>query len=119
MALVVAVLFIVALVGALSQTQPLVSGTLSFSGGISRGPIAETHVQLTFVPAAKSTEQSHVLTDSRGRFSIRLHPGRYKIVIAGPGAMAFSNGGPMQPQPNSIVVSSSGPNVFPLFIEGI
>jgi hypothetical protein len=65
---------------------------------------------------------------------LRLQPARYKVLIEGPGAKAFDNERPMQPQndyrfvngieikpePNGFVtVTTSGPNIFPFVIVGV
>jgi len=116
-----------ALVTGIAGTKPLlVRGTLSFSGGIvargspeARGiPHWEPGVELTFISAQNPGSNPTAVTDAVGRFSLRLRPGRYRVVIAGPGAKAFRNGSPIQPQPNVIVVAAGRANQFPLAIEG-
>src|ERR1043166_9268005 len=84
-----------------SQGTPLVRGSLVCACGL-RGPggggLIEHDVQLNFVPVNAPAKPTTVTTDSQGRFSLRLKPGAYKVVIPGPGAMAFENGRVMQPQ---------------------
>src|SRR5438045_2408404 len=96
--ILVAVGFVGRVIG---NSPPLVRGTLRFEGGIQGPgpprPHWEAEVQLTFVPKQAGTPKV-VITDALGRFSLRIRPGQYKAVIEGPGAKAFENGKPMQPQ---------------------
>lgn len=134
---VVVVLGAVGLVGGITGNKPpLVRGTLRFEGGIQvpgpQKPNWQAGVQLTFV-SKRDTSKSEAVTDALGRFSLRLKPGQYKVVIEGPGAKAFDNDRPMQPQndftfvngveikpqPGGIItVTAGGPNRFPLVVVG-
>ena len=79
-----------------------------------RGPYKNDVLRSAKFPTIRF--EATAVTDAVGRFSLRLRPGRYQVVIAGPGAKAFRNGNPIQPQPNVIVVAGGRANQFPLVI---
>ena len=127
-------LAVVGLVGGVTGNKPpQVRGTLRFEGGVPILPLRpdwQAGVQLTFV-SRRDGSRNQVVTDAAGRFSLRLRPGEYQVVIAGPGARAFGPGGPIQPQndftfvngveiqpqPGGIItVTAGGSNRFPLVI---
>jgi hypothetical protein len=80
-------------------------------------------VNLTFVSISDGSKRE-VVTDSLGRFSLRLRPAEYKVSASGPSVLAqpqndftFKNGVEVPPQPDGVIpVTAGGANQFPLVI---
>ena len=114
---------------AAASGPPLVRGTLRIEAGVPNplppSPDWAAGVRLTFTPSQDGRTEEAV-TDSLGRFSLRLPPGQYKVSASGPGVFAqpqndftFKHGVEIGAGPDGIItVSAGGPNVFPIVIVG-
>jgi hypothetical protein len=81
------------------STVPTTGVVVTVGGPAPGAPAPIPGVELRLVGAGGSV---NVRADRRGRFTADLSPGRYRVTITGHGPT--SDGLPMQPQPNAIVV---------------
>jgi len=82
-----------------AATVPTTGVVVTVGGPAPGAPAPIPGVELRLVGAGASV---NVRADRRGRFTANLAPGRYRVTITSHGPT--SDGLPMQPQPNVIVV---------------